>query len=201
MTRRFLGWALALGLMLFAAPTWAQVAGARAGDRVVGRASAPVTLTAYVSATCGHCARWHALDWPHIQERWVATGKVKVVFRDFFTGPRESALKGSVLARCAPEDRFDAVMGALMGGQADLHELRDEAKWLRRGAMAGGLSDSEASACLADANGIAAAERRDAQAQADGVMGTPFFFLNGRPLEAWTLSEFDAALAAAVGGR
>ncbi|HAJ02203.1 MAG TPA: thioredoxin, partial [Brevundimonas sp.] len=45
-------------------------------DRTLGREDAPVTLTAYLSTVCSHCATWHEADFPEIKRRLIDTGQV-----------------------------------------------------------------------------------------------------------------------------
>ena len=47
----------------------------REGDRTLGSAADPVTLTVYLSTTCSHCADWHTNDFPAFKARWVDTGR------------------------------------------------------------------------------------------------------------------------------
>ena len=71
----------------------------REGDRTLGSAAAPVTLTVYLSTTCSHCADWHTNDFPAFKARWVDTGKVRVAFRDLPTQPTLVSIAGAVKAR------------------------------------------------------------------------------------------------------
>ena len=92
-------------LIAIAAPALAlaqTVEPVRPGDRTLGSADAPVTLTVYLSTTCSHCADWHTRDFPAFKARFVDTGKVRVAYRDLPTPPRPAAIAGAVMARCAP---------------------------------------------------------------------------------------------------
>ena len=110
-------------LIAMAAPVAAlaqTVEPVRPGDRTLGAADAPVTLTVYLSTTCSHCAEWHTRDFPAFRARWVDTGKVRVAFRDLPTAPPQVAIAGAVMARCAPEDKYDVVLDALFRSQPQL---------------------------------------------------------------------------------
>lgn len=163
-------------------PVW------REGDRTLGDAEAPVTLTVYLSTVCGHCAHWGTDDFPAFRARYVETGQVRVVFRDLFTAPVELAAAGARIARCAPETLYDEVLDALFRGHHA--HLADETRpiaervsdWLVAGGDAGGLTVEQMMACLDDAEGQAELSGRVTQSVADGVRGTPTFLLNGRML-------------------
>ena len=52
-------------------------------DHVLGDPKAPVTIVEYASLTCSHCAHFHIQILPEIKKKWIDTGKVKLVYRDF----------------------------------------------------------------------------------------------------------------------
>lgn len=198
--------------LAFAPAAFAQdaVAPWREGDRVVGAMEAPVTLTVYVSTTCGHCARWHVVDFPAFKAKYVDTGQVRVVFRELPTPPQEIAIAGAVMARCVPADRYDDALTSLYSEQGLISPRRPEpenervAKWLSDAGAAGGLTVDEMRACFQDdANWHAVAERID-QSVADGVDGTPSFFVNGARAMAEATSldvaAFDAVIQPLLAG-
>lgn len=187
-------------LALAAAPVVAMaqtVEPVRADDRTTGAANAPVTLTVYLSTTCNHCAHWHQDEYPAFKAKYVDTGKVKVVWRDLPTPPQPLAVAGMAMARCAPAERYDAVLDVLLKGQATYFPQGQAREWLIAGGRAGGLSQDQMQACLSAEN-IAAAEARGAQALAEGVNSTPSFFVNGKAVEA---AAFDAAIQPLLAGR
>ena len=159
----------------------------REGDRTLGSAAAPVTLTVYLSTTCSHCADWHTNDFPAFKARWVDTGKVRVAFRDLPTQPPQVSIAGAVMARCAPEEKYDAVLDALFRGQPRLHAQpgpppqQTVVAWLAAGGAAGGLTRDQMNACFSSEASFAEIETRAEQAFADGVNSTPSFFINGQP--------------------
>jgi protein-disulfide isomerase len=56
---------------------------AEAGDHALGDPNAPVTIIEYASLTCPHCAEFHEDVLPQLKERYIAPGKVRLVYRDF----------------------------------------------------------------------------------------------------------------------
>jgi len=188
-------------LIAIAAPATAlaqTVEPVRPGDRTLGAADAPVTLTVYLSTTCSHCAAWHTDDFPAFKARYVDTGKVKVAYRDLPTPPREIALVGAVMARCAPEDRYDVVLDSLYRGRAQLLAQPGEPPreavlaWLSAAGQAGGLTRDQMNACFSNEASFTEVEARAEQSFADGVNTTPSFFLNGQPVPE-TMTARDVA--------
>src|SRR5258705_11407461 len=74
------------------------------GDRILGKADAPITIIEYASLTCPHCAHFDVDVLPKLKEKWIDTGKAKLVLRDFPLD--EPALRAAMVARSAPADRF-----------------------------------------------------------------------------------------------
>jgi protein-disulfide isomerase len=74
-------------------------------DMVLGSASAPVTVIEYASASCPHCARWSIDVFPEFRRRFIQTGQVRYVMREFLTDPAELAAAGFLTARCGGRGR------------------------------------------------------------------------------------------------
>lgn len=190
-------WVLGLILSLaLPAAGFAEPAAVTAADRVLGRADAPVTVIEYASVTCPHCATWHTEVFPEFKARFVDTGRVRYVYREFLTGPAELSFAGALLARCAPADRYFDVVGALMEGQPALYASRDANAWLAAAARAGELDGATAGACLRDPERVAALNARLDESATAGVEASPTFFVDGQILDGHSLADFDAALAA-----
>lgn len=201
-------------LIVIAAPTLAlaqTVEPVRPGDRTLGSTDAPVTLTVYLSTTCSHCADWHTNDFPAFKARFVDTGQVRVAYRDRPTPPQEIALVGAVMARCAPEDRYDAVLDSLYRGRAPLLAQPGEPPreavlaWLAAAGQAGGLTRDQMNACFSDEASFAEIDARAEQSFADGVNTTPSFFINGEPvpdtMTARDVAAFEPLIQPLLDGR
>lgn len=150
----------------------------RQSDRILGNPNAPITIVEYASMSCPHCAHFDQDVLPQIKKTWIDTGKVKLILRDFPLD--EPALKGAMLARCAPPDRFYAFVNALFADQVQWVLAPDYQKALVRMAELGGMNARTASACL---NNKALEDRivkeRLLASQDLGVDATPTFFVNG----------------------
>src|SRR5665647_1302699 len=68
----------------------------------MGDDKAPVTVIEYASMTCPHCAHFQETTFPELKKRYIDTGKVRYILRDF---PLDN-LAGAVfvLAHCAAKD-------------------------------------------------------------------------------------------------
>jgi protein-disulfide isomerase len=114
-------------------------------DRVLGKADAPVSIIEYASLTCSHCAHFHEETFPKLKEKYIDTGKVKLILRDYPNSP--PALRAAAIARCLPESSYYAYMSTLFKSQNDWAQSDDPIKSLLQYAKLGGLSSEDAEAC------------------------------------------------------
>ena len=63
-----------------------------------------MTIVEYASMTCRHCATFHEKTYPELKKRYIDTGKVRFIFREFPLDPLAAA--GFMLARCAGDDKY-----------------------------------------------------------------------------------------------
>src|SRR5262249_60111293 len=87
------------------------------GDEVLGDEKAPVTVIEYASMTCPHCAHFALTTFPQLKEKYIDTGKVKYILREF---PFDPVAAGAfMLARCAGgKDKYYAMVDLLFRTQA-----------------------------------------------------------------------------------
>ncbi len=173
------------------APTGMAV---HASDHVLGKADAPVTIIEYASLTCGHCGAFHTQILPELKKKYIDTGKVKLVFRDF---PLDrAAAQGAMLAECAGNDRYFAVLDTLFSTQASWAVSKDPAADLGKLLRLGGMGEPEIKACLANEKLLESllAERQGGEAL--GVTSTPTLFIGGeKHVGLKALADYDAAIA------
>jgi protein-disulfide isomerase len=194
--------ALAIAALGFAIPARAQ--GALAAevarpvslpDIAIGSAKAAVTITEYASMSCPHCAAWGENVFPMLRARYIDTGKVRFVFREF---PLDIKAAGaSMLARCIAKgdaEKYFAVI-ATMYQQLDplLARTRDTLVLIGR---LNGLNEQDVAACQTDQSLL---EKLKADQQHAFNMlkvdSTPTFFVNGQRLKgAMSFEELEAII-------
>ena len=185
---------LLLASLLTSAPAMAQ--GSPIPDRILGNVNAPVTVEEYISLTCPHCAEFYNTVLPELEKKYVDTGKVRFILRDF---PLDgSALKAATIARCMPEDEFYPFISVLYKSQSSWAVLPNPETILIQYAKLGGLSEDKAKACLQDTKlqDAIVAERTDAS-QKLNIEATPTFILNNgaEKIEgARTTADFSAVI-------
>lgn len=206
-TRRlFLALGLAAGLTGLAACDRGGGGGAASapaeGDMTMGRANAPVTVIEYASATCSHCANFNEEVFPAFKARYIDTGRVHYVFREFLTAPEPVAAQAFMVARCAGRDRYFAVIDAFFRGQPEMFRTQDWRGTLLRIAQSAGMSEQQFTACIRDEAALNAInDRQERAVREQGVTGTPTFFVNGRKIAEGevTLAQLAAAIDPLLG--
>lgn len=164
-------------------------------DVILGNASAPVTVIEYGDYQCPFCTRFFTQVEPTIVAKYVNTGKVKFVFRDFpfldrFSGlpagANESHAAGAA-AECAKDQgKFwpyhDALYTAKAadeakgGGEND--GLFSKTLFLKIASQVG-MDAATFGTCITSNKYASTTEADYASAQIAGVNSTPTTFVNG----------------------
>ncbi len=143
-------------------------------EHVIGEPNAPVTIIEYASLTCGHCAHFHKNILPSLTEKYISTGKVKLIYRDF---PLDgTALKAAQLAHCMPEDRYFPFIKTLFDNQETWAHAQDVDATLTQYAKLAGLPGERITSCLANKTIQEAIVKRRMEAEKQfKVEATPTF--------------------------
>jgi protein-disulfide isomerase len=170
-----------------------------ADDMSMGNANAPVTVVEYASVSCTHCATWNKEVFPAFKAKYVDTGKVRYVFREFITAPPQLAAAGFLLARCAGEDKYFGVLDQVFHAQDEIFRTGDIRTPLVAIAAQAGLNEQQLNACVGDEKELNALNARvDKWVTTAKVTSTPTFDINGKRLEgAQSLDALDKAIAEA----
>lgn len=163
-------------------------------EMVVGSADAPVEIVKYTSLTCSHCANFHVQKFKQLKEKYIDTGLVRFVVRDFGSDPL--AIAGAMLARCR-QDLYFEVTDVLYQRQSEWTSGESALGSLRSYATQWGFGEQDFETCLRDQalyDGLAALRNNAVDIQ---VKGTPTFFVNGvRLVGNQPFAAFEAAIQA-----
>tara|TARA_Y100000813_G_C24083300_1_gene314521 strand:- start:26 stop:613 length:588 start_codon:yes stop_codon:yes gene_type:complete len=147
-------------------------------DKVLGKADAPVTIIEYASLGCPHCREFHEKTLPQIKEKYIDTGKVKMIFRDFPLGQRATA--AAMITRCAGPIRYFAMVSILFRDQADWSRAPDGLAALQASAKKGGMAPTQVEECLRNEDLLQGIQKIAQEGNTEhGVDATPFFIVGG----------------------
>lgn len=148
-------------------------------DMVYGKADAPVTIIEYASLTCPHCADFTINTFPKIKEKYIDSGKARLIFREFPFDPRATA--AFMLARCAPEDRYFPMVDVFFKQQQQWATAEDGEAALLQIAKLAGFTQESFKACLTNQQVLDDVRATMERGSKDyGVNATPTFFINGQ---------------------
>ncbi len=168
------------------------------GDMAQGDEKAPITIIEYASMTCPHCAAFHATTYPELKKRYIDTGKVRFIFREF---PLDQlALAGFLLARCAGPDKYFPMIDTLFQQQKEW-VIQKPLGPLMAIAKQAGMSETAFNECLQNQKLIDGIEDVRQRAMKLKVESTPSFFINGKPLRgAFSIEDFEKAITPLLKG-
>ncbi|MEA3535657.1 DsbA family protein [Rhizobium sp. CC-YZS058] len=148
-------------------------------EQAIGKADAPVTVVEYMSMTCPHCAHFHNTSFEALKQKYVESGKVRFVLREFPFDPRAAA--AFMLARCAPEGQYFPMVSMLFKQQEQWAAAQNGRDALLQMSKLAGFTQESFEACLTnqklldDVNAV-----MQKGAKEFGVASTPTFFINGK---------------------
>jgi protein-disulfide isomerase len=148
------------------------------GEKTQGDPKAPVTLIEYAAVTCPHCSDFFMHQFPEIKSKYIDTGKVHFIFREFPLNALDTA--GFMLARCAGDDQFFPIVDTLFEKQREW-VVQKPIEPLMAIAKQAGFTQESFNACLTNQkveDGIKWV--RDRATEKFAVSGTPTFFINGK---------------------
>lgn len=200
---------------------WARtvVATPEGGFRM-GNPAARVRLVEYGSLTCGHCAAFARDGMGALVGTYVKSGKVSYEYRNFILNGLDVA--ASLVARCGGAARFFPVADKLYATQpqwmgrvsaltsaqkAQLNALPEGQRLTRLAEMVGltalaarhGIAPAQSKRCLADQAALDRLGKMAEAAGAQGVQGTPTFFLNGSNIGSHSWATLEPILRESAG--
>lgn len=145
-----------------------------------GDDDAPVTIVEFSDYQCPFCKRFAEETLPGITEKYIDTGRVRLVFRDLPLGNHPRAIPAANAARCAMDqegmDAYWQYHDLLFANQRALEDddLRSYASEIE------GLDLDEFATCLEE-NRFGEEIQADLMAAGQvGISGTPAFVINGK---------------------
>ncbi len=141
--------------------------------RIRGSADAPITLIEYSDFTCGYCAKFFQETWPRLQAKYIDTGKMRLVYRDYPRADQGVGVEAAVAARCAgAQGRYWPMHDRLFsgGGRLDSGAFKGYAKVI-------GLDQTAFAKCVDERQYLESIFQDRQEANRWGFHGTPGFIL------------------------
>ena len=163
-------------------------------DLVLGNPDAKITIVEYQSMTCGHCANFHVHVFEELKTKYIDTGKVRFIMREF---PLDNlAAAASMLGRCTGSTEKNYALTKVLFEKRSDWIVRDPVPALFEIAKQAGFTQETFNACLQNADLLKQmSEQRAIATNELGVSSTPTFFINGKRFnKPATLSSFEAEL-------
>jgi protein-disulfide isomerase len=151
------------------------------GEMALGDPNAKNVIIEYASMTCPHCQRWHTDIYPQLKAKYIDTGKVYFIFRDFPLDPL--ATSAIMLAHCVP-GRFFPLVDLMFDQQSNWAFVNDPKTALQGLVKQAGIGQDQFNQCLTNQSlldGVQAVQNRGKDKF--GVGATPTFFINGAKVE------------------
>ena len=186
LTRRVAMAALGLAGLLAAAAApasaeWTEWDAADELGWVQGEADAPLTVIEYFSPTCSHCREFAEDVLPTIQENYIATGKVRLIMREWIRNSVDTIL--ITQARCLSKEDGLAYLEDVFEKQEDVFAAAQIGTLSGTLTLLGapyGITDADkVDACYKDMNTRFDIQEVDQSSAHYGVSATPTFIVGG----------------------
>lgn len=172
-------------------------------DPFLGDEDAPVTIVEWSDYECPFCKRFFSTTLDQLKEKYIDTGKVKLVYRDFPLGFHDPlATQEAYAANCAREQGddetyfayHDLIFNTTSGNGRGLQteQLYDMASQLN-------LDEAKFKECVESEKYKEEVAKDIADGQKAGIRGTPGFLVNGQLVSgAQPFSAFEQIIEAAL---
>jgi protein-disulfide isomerase len=146
-----------------------------------GSESAPVTIVEYSDFECPYCAAFVTVQMPAVREQLIATGKVRLRFRDFPLSSHEYSRYAALAAQCAGEQgKFWEMHDQLFYHHEWAQTRKNPSGLFRDFAKQIGVDGNRYDACMDSQRYAGRIEASRLEGEAAGINGTPGFVINGR---------------------
>ena len=157
----------------------------------LGNKHAKVIVIEYASMTCVHCANFHKTVYPKIKENFIDTNKIKFIYRDFPLD--KQALFASVLAKCAPKEKYFDFVKLILNTQKKWISNDDSfiEKLTNIGKLAG-LKEDKINSCFTDEKLVdEIIKTRTLAEEKYNINSTPSFIINEKKYSAMSYENFE----------
>jgi protein-disulfide isomerase len=145
----------------------------------MGSPDAPVTIIEYADYQCSICQQFALTTEKDLERVYIATGKVRFIFKNAIVYGDESLLAAQAAEAAAEQNKFWPYHDLLMQGKFSSKAEDITLAKLQTLAQIAGLNMDQFNSALSSGKFKDKVMQDDAEGRALGVKGTPTFFVNG----------------------
>lgn len=150
-------------------------------DPIEGKKDAPVTLVEFSDYQCPFCKRTFDDTMPQLKEKYIDTGKIKHVFRDYPMPFHQNGMPAAIAANCANDQgKYWDYHNILFSKQTEWENLSSNATNAKFKEYAKDIANIDASkfnSCLDSEKYKDEVDKDIADGSLYGVSGTPTFYI------------------------
>ena len=168
----------------------------------LGKPDAPVTVTEFADLQCPFCRDYTINQFPGIVAKYVKTGKVKMVFKNYaFIGP-DSLTAARAAEAAGKQNKLWYFIDVFYNNQGDENTDYVTDAFLKKIAEGAGVDADKMLTDRQDPKIDTAIAKAQQDAQQAGVNSTPTFLVQrgSQPPKKASAQQIEATLAAAAGG-
>ncbi|GBF27847.1 disulfide bond formation protein D [bacterium MnTg02] len=151
------------------------------GEKSLGQPNAPVTMIKYASLTCPYCRAFHTKTFPELKRRYIDTGKIRYILREFPIGHASGA--ATVVMRCIGQNddrKYFEIYDLYLTKQHLWVSLEVRKDAIYKIVAPLGITRKTFDTCFENQNIVAGLKWVKQRGRQLGVIGTPTFFINGK---------------------
>ncbi len=152
------------------------------GSKELGSPTAPVVVEIWSDFQCPYCAL-AARNLKSIEEKYVKTGRVRIIYRHFPFIGEESRWAAEASECAAAQGKFWIYHDLLFANQKGENQGNFLPGRLRELARQAGLDEEEFKRCFQEERYSSLVAEEFSQGRARGIRATPTFFINGQMIE------------------
>lgn len=165
----------------------------------MGKTDAPVVMISYSDFQCPYCGKFARSTEQDLIKKYVATGELRIEWRDFPYLGKESVTAAHAARAAAAQGKFWEFHDALYAEQLPPNSGKLTEEYLTGVADETGLDVARFAQDMSSATTAKLVQRDFDEAMAVGVTGTPSFLVNGVPIiGALPVAEFEATIERAL---
>ena len=164
-----------------------------------GDAKAPVVMYQWSDYTCSHCKTFHDDEWPVIEEAYVKTGKLRLVYKEFPVVNGDLSVVASLAAQCAADQDKFWEMHDWLFANTTTWAGKDALAQVKKGARAAGADGDKFDKCFDAQTPIQRIVEDFREGQSYEIKGTPAFVINGHLIPgAMPIEQFKKLIDALI---